>query len=219
MRTFVIGDIHGQYNALMEVINKSNFNPKEDKLICLGDVCDIGRQTYHVIEYLRKLPNFVYVWGNHDGEWFRDYLNTGVELPVWIHQGGLDTLFSYRFHNDETIPESHKDFINSGVPYHIETVDDKKSIFVHGGFDPNKPIEEQSLHELIWNRQLISFAKYRRVRGYNQVFVGHTPTEAFGSFEPIKFHNLWMLDTGAAWQGRLTIMDVKTKEFWQSKIA
>jgi serine/threonine protein phosphatase 1 len=73
------------------------------------------------------------------------------------------------------------------------------------------------LYELVWDRQLITFAKYRRIRGYYEVFVGHTTTEAFGSFEPIRFHNLWMLDTGAGWRGRLTIMDVRTKEFWQSK--
>jgi Calcineurin-like phosphoesterase. len=217
MKTFVIGDIHGRYNALMEVIEKSSFDPEEDKLICLGDVCDGGMQTYHVIEYLRKLPNLVYIWGNHDGEWFRDYLRTGVELPIWTHQGGIDTLYSYRLHNDEIIPESHKEFIDSGVPYHIETIDGKKSIFVHGGFDPHRPIEEQNYHELVWDRQLISFAKENWISEYDQVFVGHTTTEAFGSFEPIKFHNLWMLDTGAGWRGRLTIMDVTTKGFWQSK--
>ena len=29
--------------------------------------------------------------------------------------------------------------------------------------------------------------------------------------------NIWNIDTGAAFKGSLTIMDVDTKEFWQSE--
>ena len=28
--------------------------------------------------------------------------------------------------------------------------------------------------------------------------------------------NVWNLDTGGGYEGRLTIMDINTKEFWQS---
>jgi len=42
-------------------VEKSGFDPEKDKLICLGAVCDGGMQTYHVIEYLRKLSNLVYI--------------------------------------------------------------------------------------------------------------------------------------------------------------
>ena len=27
-----------------------------------------------------------------------------------------------------------------------------------------------------------------------------------------------MIDTGAGWEGRLTIMDIETKQFWQSDL-
>ncbi|MDK2947563.1 MAG: hypothetical protein PWQ63_723 [Methanolobus sp.] len=30
MRTFVIGNIYGRYNAPMEIIERSGFNPEED---------------------------------------------------------------------------------------------------------------------------------------------------------------------------------------------
>jgi serine/threonine protein phosphatase 1 len=186
-------------------VEKSGFGPEKDKLICLGDVCDGEMQTYHVIEYLRRLSNLVYIWRNHDGEWLCGYLKTGVEPPVWIRRGGISTLISYRFHNDEIIPESHTNFINSGVPYHIEAIGEKRSIFVHGGFDSHRPIEEQSLYELIWDRKLISFARYRRIRGHHPVFVSHTINEAFGSPGPIRLHNLWIMDIGTGWRGRQLI--------------
>lgn len=40
MRKFVIGDIHGGYKALIEVLVASSFNKEEDQLIVLGDVAD-----------------------------------------------------------------------------------------------------------------------------------------------------------------------------------
>ena len=36
--------------------------------------------------------------------------------------------------------------------------------------------------------------------------------------EPITFNNLTMMDTGAGWNGTLSIMNVESKEFWISKI-
>ncbi|NJK86327.1 MAG: hypothetical protein HC906_10500 [Bacteroidales bacterium] len=39
-RTFVIGDIHGAFKALVQCLERSEFDYEHDKLICLGDVCD-----------------------------------------------------------------------------------------------------------------------------------------------------------------------------------
>jgi serine/threonine protein phosphatase 1 len=40
-----MGDIHGNYKALMQCLERSNFNYEEDTLIQLGDVCDGHSQT------------------------------------------------------------------------------------------------------------------------------------------------------------------------------
>jgi serine/threonine protein phosphatase 1 len=34
----------------------------------------------------------------------------------------------------------------------------------------------------------------------------------------MKAANIWNLDTGAGYNGKLTIMDIKTKEYWQSDL-
>ena len=39
-RTLVCGNIHGGYKSLLQIIERSNFNTKEDQLICLGDYVD-----------------------------------------------------------------------------------------------------------------------------------------------------------------------------------
>ena len=37
-RTLVVGDIHGAYKALLQVLERACFNPQTDTLIALGDV-------------------------------------------------------------------------------------------------------------------------------------------------------------------------------------
>lgn len=39
-KTFVIGDIHGAYDALLQCLERSEFDYESDRLICLGDICD-----------------------------------------------------------------------------------------------------------------------------------------------------------------------------------
>jgi serine/threonine protein phosphatase 1 len=39
-RLFTIADIHGCLEPLIELLEKVNFDFKNDKLIILGDVCD-----------------------------------------------------------------------------------------------------------------------------------------------------------------------------------
>jgi serine/threonine protein phosphatase 1 len=51
---------------------------------------------------------------------------------------------------------------------------------------------------------------------FDLVFIGHTSTTHEKTDQPMHKANVWNLDTGAGGGGRLTIMDVETKEFWQS---
>ena len=52
---------------------------------------------------------------------------------------------------------------------------------------------------------------------YKTVFIGHTHTELdYPDCKPVKIANLWNLDQGAGWEGKLTVMDVDTFKYWQS---
>jgi NAD-dependent SIR2 family protein deacetylase len=42
--------------------------------------------------------------------------------------------------------------------------------------------------------------------------------QSLGCTKPLKIGNLFCLDTGAGWDGRLTIMNVETEDFWQSEL-
>jgi serine/threonine protein phosphatase 1 len=51
---------------------------------------------------------------------------------------------------------------------------------------------------------------------YSKVFIGHTPTITKGTSKPMNIGNVWNVDTGAAFFGPVTIMNVDTNEYWQS---
>jgi len=49
------------------------------------------------------------------------------------------------------------------------------------------------------------------------IYIGHTPTQRYGTDIPLHGANLWNLDTKAAFKGKLTAMDVDSKEYSQSE--
>jgi serine/threonine protein phosphatase 1 len=54
-RTFVLGDVHGAYRALVQVFERSGFNRRKDRLICLGDVADRNPEVAECFTELLKL--------------------------------------------------------------------------------------------------------------------------------------------------------------------
>ena len=230
MKRYAIGDIHGRVEALKEVLKKSKFNYKDDKLIILGDIADGGYNTAQVIDELLKIKNCILVLGNHD-EWFMNHIASGWSEEIWIQQGGANTLKSYGAKIKESdyitdrsfidardlmIPVTHQDFLNRGKYYHIE--DDM--LFVHGGFLWEKGIENTPKEVILWDRDLINHTResFGDIKPYKKIFIGHTSTQLIdNTMDPIKYNNLICLDTGAGWTGKLTIMDIDTEKFWQSK--
>ena len=217
MKTFVIGDIHGAYQALLQCLELSKFDPNKDRLICLGDVCDRNKEVKECINELLTIPNCVYILGNHDA-WALEWAIKGKTPQGWLDQGGSKTAMSYK---GTGMPKEHIQFL-SQAPYWF--VDDNR-LFVHGGFDPECSLAETPKEIFIWDRSFLQKAQQLhqispewKFGDYDEIFVGHNPTINFGESEPQKFCNVWDIDTGAGWGARLTIMDVDTKEFWQSEL-
>lgn len=56
--TIVIGDIHGCYDELQELINKIGIK-EEDTIVSLGDILDWGPKSLEVYDYLINRPNTI----------------------------------------------------------------------------------------------------------------------------------------------------------------
>lgn len=67
MRDFAIGDIQGCYDALQRLLEKINFDDKNDRLWLVGDLVNRGTQSLAVLNFIRNLPLAPYITlGNHD---------------------------------------------------------------------------------------------------------------------------------------------------------
>ena len=210
-RTFVLGDIHGAYRALRQCLERASFHPETDHLIALGDVADGWPETKACIDQLLSLKNLTYLLGNHD-YWTLEWMQTGVGNVNWYEQGGKATVESYQ----GTVPDSHIHFLKQALPFFLKD----NRLFVHAGFDPDRPIEDQSLHTLIWDRSFARMALNFHANGepgkltvYDEVYLGHTPTS---SAKPIHAGSVWLMDTGAGWSGNLTMMNIETREMFTS---
>lgn len=133
--------------------------------------------------------------------------------------------------NPGDIPKHHKKLFNSQINYYI---DEHNNLFIHGGFNRYFKLKEQMDYVYYWDRDLwkqaLSFKamtktpgykeyKFKMVDNFKEIFIGHTSTEFWGQDTPMNAANIWNLDTGGGWFGRITIMNIDTKEYWQSNRA
>lgn len=228
--TFAIGDIHGGYRALLQVLERANFDYENDTLISLGDIADGWSETPEAIEELLKIKNLIHIKGNHDQWAYRGLTNDysfkhfSGDHSCWIHHGGKATVDAY-----ERRPElvaSHIEYFNSALLYYL---DDQNRLFLHAGFNEDFPIDKQPLNydgDLIyyWDRNFWEKMYRGRNAGkaFKEVYIGHTPTIAYpkslreDTSKPMNRFNVWNMDTGATFTGKLSMMNIDTKELFQS---
>jgi len=232
-RTFAIGDIHGGLRALKDLINK--IDPlKEDTLIFLGDYVDGWSESSEVVDYiieLKKSFNIITIAGNHD-IWTRDFLLKGKKNPIWMQHGGESTISSY-IKTLSLTNYSHKQFFSDLLDYYI---DKDNNLFIHAGWDyrlgfPSGALLKFSLElkECHINRYLFEDlfespppVLLKELKLFNKVFIGHTPTINYFDKSPqkilipINLENLWNIDTGAGFSGKLSAIDIESKQVYQS---
>lgn len=231
MRTLVIGDIHGGLRALHQVFERAGV-VKSDTLIFLGDYVDGWSQSPQVIDFLIDLSqkqHCIFIRGNHD-ELVLDWLtfnNKNIDEGMWFKHGGEATVLAYE-KVDEITRQAHIMFLKSLQDYYL---DEQNRLFVHAGFTNMNGVDYEFFPKLFyWDRTLwetalaldksmktddLSYPK--RFTHYKEIYIGHTPVTKIGETTPIHKATVWNVDTGAAFKGPLTIMDVDTKEYWQSE--
>lgn len=126
------------------------------------------------------------------------------------------------------IPDRHIEFFANQLPYYR---DEDNNLFVHGGFNRHFYLHEQLDYTFWWDRDLwnaalsygnisavegIARPRFKMIENFKEVFIGHTTTMMWNTTEPMNAANIWNLDTGGGWTGKITVMDIKTKEYWQS---
>src|SRR5687767_7523576 len=101
-RTFVIGDIHGAYRALLQIIERAGVK-ENDQLFFLGDFVDGWSESFEVVDYLinlEKRMKCIFIKGNHD-LWCQQWLDKNILDETWIYNGGRATFRSYQNRSPE----------------------------------------------------------------------------------------------------------------------
>lgn len=213
-RTFVMGDIHGAYRALKQVLKRSNFDYDNDILIQLGDVSDGWSETYECVEELLKIKNLIAIRGNHD-YWTLQWMRTNIVDSAHVSHGGFATIKSYEKHNG--VPVEHLRFFLNQIKYYHDQSTNR--FFTHGGFTLGiHPLDQSETNYMwvrLWNTLKSQPKKSREICDiFSEIYIGHT---AIDKKEPSKLLNVWNMDTGAGWHGYLTMMDVNSKDIFRSK--
>lgn len=227
-RTLVIGDIHGGLRALEQVLERAEVT-STDLLIFLGDYVDGWSESPAVLDFLIALNQqqpCILLRGNHD-MMLLAWLREGLTHASWLRHGGRSTLLAYQ-ELSQAVKDRHADFIENALVdfYH----DEQQRLFVHAGFTHVRGFRQEYFKPMLyWDRSLWETAlaldpalpkdsaRYpARLKLYPEIYIGHTPTIHVASTQPLQAACVWNLDTGAGFTGPLTLMDVDSKQYWQS---
>ena len=228
MRTFAIGDIHGCYYTLLELMNKLPLE-SGDKIIFLGDYIDRGLHSKQVVQYVKEMADAgqaIALLGNHEKMCIDTYNGSGHWGQTWRNNGAEQTVDSYdaRSPEDKIMPPmfdtERRDEWNANLPKvsneHITwmeslplTHEDEKYIYVHAGINPDYPMNEQVEDDLLWirNKFLNCPTQYPKI-----VVFGHTALE-----KPIIKHNFIGLDTGCVYGNFLSAMCMESGTLFKAE--
>lgn len=100
-RTLVIGDVHGDLEALERLLAKTPPLTAADTIVFLGDYLDRGPASAQVVARIRELSargpaKVVALRGNHEDAWLRVIDQGWFEFLIVRGNGCLETLRSYQ---------------------------------------------------------------------------------------------------------------------------
>ncbi len=108
--------------------------------------------------------------------------------------------------------------------YHL---DEQNRLFIHAGFTSmHGPQHEKYPTNFSWDRTLwevaittnkrlkkTSLFYPKRLKLFNEIYIGHTPTLYYNETIPMQGCNVWNVDTGAAFTGPLPLWILIPKSF------
>lgn len=232
MATYVMADIHGEYDKFIKMLQHIDFN-SDDTLYIVGDVIDRGPDSVKLLKDLSLRDNVYTIVGNHElvarlvlrkllvevtddnADSHLDAETIGMYLE-WSANGGSSTIKEF-----QKLPLEERfdllDFLDEFTLYEIIDIGPKTFILVHGGlgnYAPGKKLSQYTPDELTFCRPDYNINYFKDP----DVFVvsGHTPTLAITGDPNIYYNgNNIVIDCGAAYGGRLACLRLDDmKEFY-----
>ena len=198
-RDFVVGDIHGAYDLLLEEMRRNGFNKETDRLFSVGDIIDRGPQSEECLTLLEK-PWFSMVRGNHE-QMLIDACRNGEGYDWWNSYGAWS-----KWIEQDKIKSWAKSF--SELPISLTLKVGPYSVGIcHAEPDGQDWIisreNTRSESVMLWGRRVLRGETDYNVEGIDITIHGHTPLDA-----PKWVGNRYFMDTGAWETGNLTLRNI-----------
>ena len=200
-RTIVVGDIHGCYDELLDLLSLIQFR-QSDQIIAVGDLITKGPANRAVLDRFITDSRFASVIGNHDLALLRHWKGEDVKLSR-AQKTAVKEL--------ESAKQKYHAYL-AGLPFWI---DRQTYLVVHAGIRPGIPLATQSPDDLTTLRTLgpkptsgRGVPWYRTYDGTQKILFGHWPAR-----RPRLGINAVGLDTGCVYGHRLTAFAIDTAEF------
>lgn len=181
--TFAIGDVHGRLDLLRTAFAaiSSRALGKSYRVIMLGDYIDRGPESKAVIEFLRSMEGLqwlICLKGNHEKMMIDAFYHRAKStVKFWLNNGGEETAESYGADIGwgkpsfwPLIPTEHIKWME-GLPVVVEH---DERVFVHAGFMPGFPLEDQTEENMLWIRDRFLRAE-SDFMDWPYIVHGHTP--------------------------------------------
>lgn len=213
-KTFVIGDVHGCFYTLMDLVKKL---PKNSEMIFTGDLCDKGFYSKEVIEFVKN--NARCVLGNHDN-YMSKYLKSSMngesfEWNTSDEYAGYTTVSSY-LQCDEKLINNHIDYIKS-LPFYIQI---DKYFITHGFGLPYYQRKDNDEHK--FSLSINRLSNRRHEYDYEVDFEKYDIINIFGhdTFDEVfisQNKNYYGIDTGCKYLNKLTAIELGSMKIIQVK--
>lgn len=215
-RTIIVGDVHGCFEELKELLKLCDFKPNEDRLIFLGDLINKGPYSREVVHFVME-GGHECIAGNHE----RGFLRS-LEDQTFFKKGFKKF---YECYEDESERERVISWMRS-LPLYIE---DEGFICIHGGLEPGVSLKDQkpeiATRIRTWggNPEDLDNDKdpawYSYYKGEKLVVFGHWAMRGL-----VQKEKVIGLDTGCVWGGALSalilperkILSVKAKRVYKT---
>ncbi|WP_293763390.1 metallophosphoesterase [uncultured Aquitalea sp.] len=218
-RDFVVGDVHGCFTELRQLLETVVFDGSRDRLLSVGDLVDRGPESAAVLEWL-AYPWFYAVRGNHEQMALEFDLADTDSCERYLHNGG-----GWFICRPEEEKQRYREAF-SAMPLAMEVACEHGLVgLLHADCpgdnwnalrDKLKGWQDESLlseedrkwrYELIWSRERAKGGERQPVVGVVMLCVGHTPRQ-----EVRQVDNVHYLDTGGVYGRKLTLLPLDTLE-------
>ena len=200
-RTIIIGDIHGCYDELCELLDRVG-PTTSDRVISVGDLIVKGEKNREVLDLFSVDERFSAVIGNHDRALLRYWRGEAVKLKESQEKARVEL---------EPDRERYSAYLNS-LPFMIDL---GTHLVVHAGVRPGVALKDQAAEDLTELRTLgedrtsrVGLPWYEVYDGDKIVLFGHWPAS-----QPRRAPRAIGLDTGCVYGYQLTAYIIEADDF------